>query len=330
MFDFIDRRWRARGKQLYEILDETWDEYSADRAEMVAAGLAFFTLLSLAPLIIIAVAIAGAVLGHSTALEQALLTVHDAMGADAAQTVRSWVQQASDSGAAASVVGFVLVLYTASRLGEQLRVALNQVWNVDERQAEGFKASVTGYLRRRLFAFLLVLTSGPLLLVVFASRAGLWLLTGAVFPDSPWTAPLMELIQVVFSLVSVAAASAVVFKVVPDTRVGWRAVMVGAVVTSLLFNIGNWLVSLYLAHAAVARTYGAAGSAIVVLIWLYFSAQMFLFGAELTQVYARHFGRGLSPAEANEVARAGQVDAQPAEAGAPEPALVDRLKSRPG
>lgn len=308
MLELINRRrLRAWGKQVYQILDETWDEYVKDRAEMVAAGLAFFTLLSMAPLIIIAVAIAGAVLGHSAALGEALLVVQDAMGNDAAETVAKWVAQAADSGTAASLVGFALALYTASRLAEQLRVGLNQVWNVDERQAEGFKANVTDYVKRRLFAFLLVLASGPLLLAVFASRTLISWVQRAIFPDAPWTAMLVELSQIAFSLASVAIVSAVVFKVVPDTRVGWRAATRGALLTSLLFNIGNWLVGLYLSHAAVAQAYGAAGSVIVVLVWLYFSAQMFLFGAELTQVYSRHFGRGLTPAEAKEVAQAGQV-----------------------
>jgi len=293
MFEFIHRRrLPARAKQVYQIFHETWDEYVKDRAEMFAAGLAFFTLLSIAPLMIIAVAIAGAVLGQSAALGQALLMVQETMGSGAAEAVERWVTQASDSGMAASLVGFALALYTASRLTTQLRVALNQVWNVDERQAEGFKASVTGYVRRRVFAFVLVLASGPLLLAVFASRTLIAWLKRAIFPDAPWMAPLVDLSQLAFSLASVALVSAVVFKVVPDTCVGWRAASRGALLTSLLFNIGNWLVGLYLSHAAVGQAYGAAGSVMVVLLWLYFSAQMFLFGAELTQVYSRHFGRG--------------------------------------
>jgi len=293
MFEFIHRRrLPARAKQVYQIFHETWDEYVKDRAEMFAAGLAFFTLLSIAPLMIIAVAIAGAVLGQSAALGQALLMVQETMGSGAAEAVERWVTQASDSGMAASLVGFALALYTASRLTTQMRVALNQVWNVDERQAEGFKASVTGYVRRRVFAFVLVLASGPLLLAVFASRTLIAWLKRAIFPDAPWMAPLVDLSQLAFSLASVALVSAVVFKVVPDTCVGWRAASRGALLTSLLFNIGNWLVGLYLSHAAVGQAYGAAGSVMVVLLWLYFSAQMFLFGAELTQVYSRHFGRG--------------------------------------
>jgi membrane protein len=304
------RRWATavrRGKTVYQLLDETISEYSKDGAEMVAAALAFYTLLSMAPLIIIAVAIAGSILGEGRARQEALRLVADSMGSNAAMTVDGWVRQASASGGVASLIGFLLLLYTASRLGEQLRAGLNQVWNVDAPLAQGFKATVRDYVKRRLFAFLLVLTSGPILLVVFLSRA---LLTGfheALFADTSIAGPVVQLSQLAFSLVLVAAMSAVVFKVVPDTRVGWRSVLLGGALTSVLFNIGNALVGLYLGRASVTQTYGAAGSAVVVLLWLYFSSQIFLFGAELTQVYARHYGRGLNAREQQEMDRAEQA-----------------------
>jgi membrane protein len=291
-------------KRSYALIDETLDEYAKDRADLAAAGLAFYTLLSMAPLILIAVALAGFVLGSGNAQVEAVRLVRQSMGESAAQTVLDWVRQASESGGVASVVGFVLVLYTASRLGEQLRVALNQVWNVDEQLVQGFKATVGNYLKRRLFAFVLVLASGPALLLVFASRAMLTGLYDVFFRSAPGAGVLVQLSQVVFSLLTVAAISAVVFRFVPDTRIGWRAVSRGALLTSVLFNVGNWLVGLYLGRAAIGAAYGAAGSAVVVLMWLYFSAQMFLFGAEFTQVYSRHFGRGLSPAEAAELSAA--------------------------
>jgi membrane protein len=145
---------------------------------------------------------------------------------------------------------------------------------------------------------------------VFASRAVLTGLEQTIFPDVGWARSLVQLTQWVLSVLTVAGISGIVFKVVPDTRIGWRAVTRGALLTSLFFNVGNWLVGLYLGRAAVASTYGAAGSAIVVLIWLYFSAQMFLFGAELTQVYARHFGRGLSRSEAEDLEHAERLAEQ--------------------
>lgn len=291
----------------YRLLDETIDEYSKDRAEMVAAGLAFYTLLSMAPLILIAVAIAGAILGRGTARQEALRLVTDSMGSNVAKTVDTWVQQASDSGGIASLIGFLLVLYTASRLAEQLRAGLNQVWNIDPILAKGFKATIQNYLKRRLFAFLLVMASGPILLVIFLSRALLTGFSETLFAGTAMAGPMVQLGQLASSLVLVGGMSAVVFKVVPDTRVGWRCVLLGGALTSVLFNVGNALVGLYLGHATVSQTYGAAGSVVVVLLWLYFSAQMFLFGAELTQVYARRYGRGLNPRERQEHDRAARM-----------------------
>jgi len=289
-------------KQGYALVLETLDEYTKDRADLAAAGLAFYTLLSIAPLIIIAVAIAGAVLGQGNAQREALRAVQDTMGTTAARSVHDWVDQASASGGVASVVGFLLMLYAASRLGTQLRVALNQVWNVDEYLAEGFKATVSDYVKRRLSAFVLVLGSGPALLVLVASRATVSGLS-RLFPSSLFAGGLAQVSQFAFSLTVVALLSAVVFKIVPDTHIGWRAVLRGGLLTSVLFNLGNSLVGLYLARATVTQAYGAAGSAVVVLLWLYFSAQMFLFGAEFTQVYVRHYGRGLSLSERAELSK---------------------------
>lgn len=291
-------------QKAYGFADEIAGQYSKDRGDLVAAALAFFTMLSMAPLIIIAVAIAGLALGRDAAQQEVLRLLTQAMGPSAADTVNGWVQEASASGGVASIVGFLLLLYTASRLASQLRVALNQVWNVDVYQAEGFKASATDFIKRRLFAFVLVLAAGPLLLVVVASHALVSGLYAALFGSSALTGTLVEFGQLGFSLLLVALISGVVFKLVPDTRVGWKAVVRGAAVTSVLFNAGNWLFGLYLAHATVAQTYGAAASAVVVLLWLYFSAQVFVVGAEFTQVYAAHFGRGLSSEEEQQQSQA--------------------------
>ncbi|HEX2877570.1 MAG TPA: YhjD/YihY/BrkB family envelope integrity protein, partial [Polyangiaceae bacterium] len=173
--------------------------------------------------------------------------------------------------------------------------------------AKGFKATIQDYLKRRLFAFLLVLASGPILLVIFLSRALLTGFSETLFAGTALAGPMVQLGQLASSLVLVGGMSAVVFKVVPDTRVGWRCVLLGGALTSVLFNVGNALVGLYLGRATVSLTYGAAGSVVVLLLWLYFSAQMFLFGAELTQVYARHYGRGLNPRERQEQERVARV-----------------------
>ncbi len=295
---------RQRGRLAWGIVNETLEEFSKDRGDLVSAGIAFYTLLSLAPLIIIAVGIAGLVLGEGTARQEVRELLQSTMGPDQATAIDAWVQQASQSGGVASAVGIALTLFAASKFTTQLRSALNQIWNVDVFVAEGFKGSIKNYLKRRVFAFLLVAAAGPLLLGVFVSRAVLTGLGAALLPAWAPTGFLTQVLQILSSVFLVALISAVVFRVVPDTRVGWRAVIWGGLLTSLLFNLGNFLVGLYLAKAGVAATYGAAGSLVVVLLWLYFSAQMFLFGAEFTQVYSRRFGRGLKQKEEDELREA--------------------------
>ncbi len=296
-----------RGKHVatrgWELASETFEQFSRDRVGLAAAGLAFFTLLSLAPLIIIAVAVAGFFLGERAAQREVDRLLADIMGTTAAQAVGDWVRQAAAASGVASVIGAGLLLFTASRLANQLRESLNHVWNIDVAQAEGFKSSIKAYIGRRLYAFMVVFAAGPLLLFVFLSRAVLTALQ-SLFDELPlWDGAGLQLIQFAFSLLVVAMTTALVFRYVPDTRIGWRAVWVGACVTSLLFNLGNVLIGLYLGRATIAEAYGAAGSAVVVLLWLYYSAQIFLLGAEFTQVYSRHYGSGLSPDEREELAQ---------------------------
>lgn len=282
--------WKFGKRQLsvlWQIVNDTIDEFSEDRGDLVAAALAFYTLLAIAPLIIIAVAIAGVILGQGAARAEVIGVLDNAMGAEAARTVQQWVEQASEAGGVASVVGAILLLFTASRLGAQLRSALNLVWNVDVEIAKTFKATVSGYVERRLFAFALVLAAGPLLVVVFVSRALLSGVEDVFLAHLGFGGALAQLTQLAMSIVLVAALTAATFRFVPDTRVGWSAIWRGALITSVLFNLGNLAVGLYLARAGVVAAYGAAGSAVVVLLWLYFSAQMFLYGAEFTQVYAK-------------------------------------------
>lgn len=288
-------------KRAWGLVNETLDDYSRDRGDAAAAALAFHSLLSIAPLIIIAVAIAGAVLGESAARAEVSTLLARTMGRDAALTVDGWVSQAGESGGLASVIGSALLVFTASRLGDQLRRALNQVWGVDVYVAENFKATVSDYVRRRIVAFALVLSAGPLLLLVFASRAVLSSASAVLFGDFVFGGALTQVIQLLASIVLVALMTAAAFRLVPDTRIGWRAILPGAVLTSVLFNLGNVAVGLYLGRAGTVAMYGAAGSAVVILLWVYFSAQLFLYGAEFTEVYARHYGRGLSPEEELEV-----------------------------
>lgn len=293
-------RW-ARVKRFsrlaWQLIREAFDEFSKDRGELAAGSLAFFTLLSLAPLIIIAVAVAGVLLGQDAARAETQRVLAQTMGAEAASAVGNWVDQASAASGVASVIGGALLLWTASRFTTQLKLALNHVWNVDIALEEGFKDAVKAYVRRRLFAFVVVLAAGPLLLAAFVSRAFVSGLSSALFGSTMFEGAFASTAQLGLSLALVAGVSMLVYRFVPDTNVGWKVAAMGGAITSVLFNLGNLLVGWYLARAGVGRAYGIAGSVLVVLLWLHFSAQIFILSAEFTQVWARHFGRSLKSGE---------------------------------
>ena len=273
------------------------------RADLLACALAFQCLLSIAPLLIVAVALAGLVLGRGEALAEVSRMLTSTLGAASGGTVREWVQQASKRADVASFVGIGLSAWTASRLGSGLRDALNQLWDIDVVVSKGVRSSISEYLRRRLSAFLIVAAAAPLLLVVFASRALLTAFHAALFASSPGRGIAIQLLQLAASFSAVALVSAAVFRYVPDTRTSWKNAIVGGALTSVLFNVGNALVGLYLGVASVTAAYGAAGSAVVVLLWLYYSAHTFLIGAKFTHVYAQRF-RGRSETNVREAAQA--------------------------
>jgi membrane protein len=305
---------------IWKLVNQTLEEFSKARADLLAAALAFHALLSMAPLIILAVAIAGAVLGEASARAEMDRLLESTLGVKSAETVNAWVSEASESGGVASVVSVVLTLLTASRLGETLRNALNQVAQIDVFMAAGFRSTIADYLKRRVFAFLVVAASGPLLLLMVLSRT---LLTGfheRLFASTPWQGVMVQAAQLAISVLSVAFTTCLVFRYVPDTRVSWKNAWIGGVFTSLLFNVGNALVSWYLARASVTAAYGAAGSLVVVLLWLYFSAQIFLLGAGFTRAYAQRYGSALSDAERREVREAKHFAdaARPTPPGVPE------------
>lgn len=284
--------FRTKLRQGYQLGRRTLDAFARHRGGLLAAALAFHTLLSLAPLVIVAVATAGIVLGRGEAHAEMLRVLHDALGPKGAEAIDSWVREASLGGEVAGAVGIGLMLLAASKLGTRLREVLNQIWDVDP---DALIPRLSDYLRRRLLAFGLVTLAGPTLLLVVVTRTVLSGLHGAPFGATPAMGALLQLAQLALSLTLTAALFAVIFRLVPDTHVSWRIAWLGSVLTAVLFNVGNALVALYLAKAGSAAAYGAAGSVLVVLLWLYFSAHLFLMGAEFTQVYATFTGTRPAP-----------------------------------
>lgn len=280
--------WLRRGhhglRQGYHLVSSTLKEFVRHRGQLLAAALAFYSLLSLAPLVIVAVAIAGMVLGRGTAHAEMLRVLHETVGESAAAVIDTWVMEASDAGELASLVGVGLMLGAASKLGKQLREALNQVWDID---ADALIPDLRTLLRRRLVSFGLAIAAGPLLLVIVSSRALLSALHGVWFGSAQALGVLIQVLQLAFSLATAAGLFALIFRIVPDAEVSWKSAWRGGVVASVLFNLGNALVGLYLGRAGAAAPYGAAGSVLVLLLWLHFSAHIVLIAAEFTQVQAK-------------------------------------------
>jgi membrane protein len=273
----------------WRLVAQTSEELSRARANLLAAAIAFQCLLSIAPLIIVAVALAGLVLGRGEAVAEVKRLLVGTVGVTGASRVQEWVKQAAKGRELASLVGFGLTAWGASSLGLGLRDALNQLWGIEDASVKGVGSLLGNYLRRRLSALLVVATAAPLLLFASVSRTVLAAFHAAWFASSPWQGIAFQLMMLVGSFSIVALVAATVFRYVPDMRTGWKDVFVGGALTSALFNIGNALVAGYLGMANVSAVQRVAGSTIVALLWLHFSAYTFLIGAEFSHVYAQCF-----------------------------------------
>jgi membrane protein len=286
----------------YRLLRETASSWSEDNAARLAAALAFYTVLSSAPLLVVAVAVAGVVFGEDAARGQIAAELGRVVGPAAGQGIETLLAQAHapDEGVIGTLVGLVVLLFGASGVFGELQDALNSIWNVEPKQGGG----VWGYMRERFFSFSMVMAVAFLLLVMLVisaaiSAAGKYFVN--VLPGGMW---LWQVANFVLSWLVVAVLFGLIFKVIPDTKIVWHEVWPGALATSLLFSLGKFVLGWYLGRASVASPYGAAGSVVVLVIWVYYAAQIFFFGAEFTHVYAEHRRQ---PKRRDEDARKGGV-----------------------
>lgn len=278
----------------YEMVRDTFTEFGRDKCPTLGAALAFYVMLSLAPLLLLVIGIVGLVYGNSDAArDQVVSQFRDLAGEQGAETVQGMLSasRSKTGGVLSAVIGLAVLVVGATGVFAQLQESLNTVWNVPERKTAGL--GLWAMLRDRLLSFSLVLGLAFLLLVSLvlgAALAGLrgWL--AAHLGEAAWG---LGALNFLLSLTLSAVLFALIYKVLPDAHVGWRSVWVGAVVTAALFNLGKYLIGLYLGQAAVGSSFGAAGSLVVLLVWVYYSTLLLLLGAEFTQVYATRFGRGL-------------------------------------
>ncbi len=278
-----------RMREIISFIQEVLKEWNEDKAPRMAAALAYFTVFSIAPLLIVIIAIAGAFLGEQAVRGELFAQISGLIGAEGASFVENMIAYARQPNetAIASVIGVVTLLLGAGGVFAQLQDALNTAWDAEPPTKNG----ILMMLRTRLLSFGMLLVVGFLLLVSLVLTAVLASLTGYfsdVVPLSSGT--LLQVFNQVLQLIVITLLFALIFKYLPDTKIQWLDVWVGAAVTSVLFAVGKFLIGLYLGNSGVASSYGAAGALIVILLWIFYSAQIILLGAEFTQVWARRYG----------------------------------------
>jgi membrane protein len=270
-------------KALISLSKETYKTWSDHKANRLGASVAFYTLLSLAPLLILTAAVIALVFSKDTVHRDLVDQARQMMGTRGADIVNSLLSNAQrpSSGILASVVAFLTLLFGASGVFIELRDALNTIWDAKPQSSTGWK----GMLKERLFSFGMVLSIGFLLLVsllLSAALAFIGTFFGQLVPIPP---AVLEAVNFLVSFGVITVLFALMFKFVPAVSIPWRDAFIGATGTALLFTIGKFLLGLYLGKASVGSAYGAAGSLVAVIVWVYYSAQIFFFGAEFTRVY---------------------------------------------
>ena len=263
-------------------------EWSNDKAPRLGASLSYYTIFSLAPVLLMVVAVAGLALGPQAAQGKIVGQLSGLLGVEAAKAIQTMLEKASPHGRGivATVIGFVTLIVGATGVMIELQDALNTVWKVVPKPGRGIK----GIIRDRLLSFGIVLGFGFLLLVSLVLSAAVALLDSWIGGVIPGWVLVGYVLSYGLSLGLVALVLAAIFKILPDVKIGWRDVWVGALVTSVLFHLGKFGISIYISKASVASTFGAAGSLAVLLVWIYYSSQIVLFGAEFTRVYANECG----------------------------------------
>lgn len=246
--------------------------------------MAFYSILSFAPLLVLVTAIIGFVFGHESAHGALVSEARQLIGDRGAETAESLLKSADKpaSGTLASIIAFVTLLFGASGVFTELQAALNIMWDAPKKESSGLMSMV----KQRLFSFGMVLSVGFLLLVSLLLSSALAFVGHSFGQVLPLPAFVLQILNFALSFVVVTALFALMFKYLPDVPVTWRQVTVGAIGTALLFTIGKFLLGIYLGKASVGSTYGAAGSLVAVVVWIYYSAQIFFFGAEYTRLYA--------------------------------------------
>lgn len=279
---------RIKPEEIWGLIKESISRWSEDRAPSMGAALSYYTMFSLAPLLVIVIGIAGLFFAEEAARGAIVGELQSLIGDEGARAINDLIENAGKTGTGivAMIVGVVTLLVGASGVFVELQDDLDRIWKAPPRVGAG----IINFIRARLLTFGMVLAISFLLLVALVLHAALAALGkywGGIFEGTEW---LLHLINFLISFGVVTALFAMIYKILPNLKIEWDDVWIGAIATAFLFTLGKFLIGLYLGKSAVASSYGAAGAVVVLLIWMYYSAQIFLFGAEFTYLSAHHYG----------------------------------------
>ena len=281
-------------KRTMKLVSETWIlmketvlSFIDDEALTRGAAIAFYTATSLAPVLLIVIAIAGLAFGRQAAQDKIANELSGLMGRQTADVLQSAIAGAADksSGIIATIIGIVTLVATASGLFVEIQSALNTIWKANPQGT-----TVSRLVRARIASLSLIAVTGFLLTVSLVVSAALTSFQNEVNRFLPFSNIILTILNVTISLALISILFAAVYKVLPDRDIDWRNVIVGAVVTAILFSVGKSLIGFYIGNTSLASSYGAAGGLLVLLLWVYYSAQIFLIGAEFTKVYSSRYG----------------------------------------
>lgn len=280
-------------KGIWILFKTAFEQWWAESPFQLAAALAYFTLFSLAPLLIILTSILAMFSDTETAQKYVFGGLADLVGQQSAMTVEDAALKAKrqEGGVFATVMGVILLLFGAGGVVGQLQSSLNKIWGVETQTQRGWWPVI----RARFLSYAMLVAIGFLLLVSLAVTTVLSALSEYFSQALPALAFIWPALDIAVSFGFVTVLFAMIYKFLPDVQIAWKDVWVGAALTAFLFSVGKFLIGLYLGKGSVASAYGAAGSLVTLLLWVYYSGLIFYFGAEVTRVYATMYGRGLQP-----------------------------------
>lgn len=286
---------KETAKRNVGLLKETFEEWKDDDALQWGAALAYYSIFSIAPLLLITISVASLAFGRAAVEGRVVEEISGTVGPEAAEAIQTMIANASETGSGAwgTAIGVLLMLVGASSAFAHLQKALNHLWNVEPKPGAGWRLMA----RQRLTALGMVLVVALLLLTTLVLSAAISAVASYADQILPMPGWALGLIDLGVSLVVITLLFAAIYKVLPDVEIAWREVWFGAAVTAFLFALGKLAIGFYLGHASVASSYGAAGSLVVLLVWVFYASQLVFLGAEFTQVWARRRGSRIQPSE---------------------------------